>query len=379
MESVSGKSMQESVSHRGSFPPGSLVTMASGEVRPIEDVRGLETVVTAEGNAGEVRQTIVRPYIGHLVNVQLHGHNLLRCTPEHPILTSRGYVPAGELSASDYAAVTKTRPAITSVVQTAPYLPHKHRCNNELRVRKFNAPEGRVETAIRLEPVPDVIELDAKFGRIIGLLLAEGNIDKQKIVWTFSVKELDTLVAELRQLLLDKFNIETKVRIAGHRSTAKVEMYGTLWARMFESMCATGSGKKRLCAELASGPPMFLREVFSGWMAGDGHHGQRTNRGVTISRQLAVQMFQVANANGIMPALRRSIPALNKGVASRQPRYDLTYGIEQGSDNYRRTQDEQHCWRKVRLVEREEYKGPAFSLYVHGDESCVVDGIGVRN
>lgn len=360
-------------------PPGTLVTMATGEQRPIEDVKCLESVVTAEGNICQVRQTMARPFIGQLVGLHLHGNNLLRCTPEHPILTRRGYLPAKELTADDWVAVPKVRPQVVNAIQTAAYLPYRHRCRNELRIRKFNAPEGRVLTQVQIAALPDMLTLDEKLGRIIGLFLAEGNVDKQKIVWTFSINETETLVAELRQLIEERLGCETKLRIAGSRCTAKVEMYGTLWARLFEGLCSTGSGSKRLTAELASGPPGFLRAVFDGWMAGDGHRGQRTDTGVTISRQLALQMFQIGCRCGMLPAIRRSVPKANKHAATRQPRYDLTLGKNDAEPCWRRDQDETHCWRRVRLLTKEDYKGPVFNLHVHGDESYVADGIGVHN
>lgn len=361
------------------FPPGTLITMATGEQRPIEDVKCLESVVTAEGNVGEVRQTMARPFIGQLVGVHLHGNNLVRCTPEHPILTKRGYVAAESLEATDWVAIPKVRPAVVNTVQTAAFMPYQTRCVNERRVKKFNAPAGRTLTQVQIEPVPDFLTLDADLGRIIGLFLAEGNCDKQKIVWTFNISELDTLVVELQDLLLRRLGVETKLRVAGHRTTAKVEMYGTLWARLFEGICATGSGQKRLCAELASGPPEFLRAVFEGWMAGDGNFGKDTNTGVTVSRQLAVQMFQIASRFGMHPALRRSEPKLNGNVKSRQPRYDLTFGNAGHDDCWRRSQDDTHCWRRVRILTKEDYKGPVYNFHVHGDESYVADGLGVHN
>lgn len=224
-----------------------------------------------------------------------------------------------------------------------------------------------------------MLTLDADLGRIIGLFLAEGNCDKQKIVWTFNVDEKDTLVAELHDLLQRRLCVESKVRIAGARCTAKVQVYGTLWARLFEGLCSSGSGRKRLCAELASGPPEFLRAIFNGWMAGDGCRRKHVNTGVTISRELAVQMFQIAVRLGMMPALRRSEPKPTGNVLTRQPRYDLTFSQDEPVDNYRRSQDENHCWRKVRLLTLEDYNGPVFNLHVHGDESYVADGLGVHN
>lgn len=360
------------------FPPGTLVTMATGEVRPIELIRCLEGVITAEGNVGEVRNTMARPYIGQLIRLHLHGNNLLRCTPEHPVLTKRGYVAAELLTADDWVAIPKIRPVTVNVVQTAGYLPSRHRCFNELRTRKFNAPQGRTLTQIQISPLPDAITLDAKIGRIIGLFLAEGNADKQKVVWTFNINERETLVDELQSLLSDRLGLESKIRVTGNHSTARVEIYGTLWARLFEGLCSNGSGNKRLCAELASGPPEFLRAVFEGWMAGDGHRKARVNTGVTISRQLAVQMFQIATRFGMLPAVRRSEPKPNQYAASRQNRYDITFG-DMASDNWRREQDDTHCWRRVRLLTKEDYRGPVFNLHIHGDESYIADGVGVHN
>lgn len=361
------------------FPPGTLVTMASGEVRPIEDVRPLDMVWTAENHLGEVRNVMARPYIGQLINVCLHGNNLVRATPEHPFLTKRGYVKAAELTTDDLVAIPKVRPAVVGVIQTAEHMPYGHRAKNETRTRHFNAPEGRKTTCLQQTRVPDVIKLDEKFGRIIGLFLAEGNTCKQKITWTFNVNEVDTLVAELQTLLREKLGVESRVRIAGTRHTAKVEMYGTLWARVFESLCANGSGHKRLCADLASGPPEFLRGVFTGWMAGDGHKRRKGQTGVTISRQLAVQMFQIANTLGMVPALCRSEPSANKHAKTRQPRYDLTVSDQPSDKNYRRQQDESHVWRLVRDLASEDYKGHVYNLHVHGDESYIADGLGVHN
>jgi len=363
------------------FPAGTLITLADGSVKPIEEMKCLDQVITAENNVGEVRQTMVRPYIGQLINVRLHGNNLVRCTPEHPILTKRGYIRADRLKTDDWVAIPKVRPKVNEYVQTASHLPVKHRCINELRTRKFSAPLGRTLTEIQVQVIPDVIKLDAKFGKIVGLFLAEGNIDHQKIVWTFNKNEENTLVKELRELLSDSLGLESKVYYpAGKKNTTvKVSIYGTLWCRMFESLCSNGSGRKRLHADLASGPPEFLKAVFDGWMSGDGNFKQRTNTGVTISRYLAVQMFQIATTLGMLPSLRRSEPKVSHGVKSRQPRYDLCFGNAGHPNNYRRQQDGKHCWRKVRELKRENFKGNVYNFHVHGDESYVADGLGVHN
>lgn len=361
------------------FPPGTLVTLATGEQVPIDQVKTLDRVVTAEGNVSEVRQTMVRPYIGQLVNLRLYGNNLLRCTPEHPVLTKRGYVAAKDVTAADYVAITKVPVAgeTCNVILTAAHLPAKSRVVNELRTYKFNAPHGRSRTTCLTSAVPDAIVLDYGFGKIIGLFLAEGNCGVQRIDWTFNISERDTLAAELRTLIAEKLGSETNERV--QKNTVKIQMYGTLWARLFESLCATGSGSKRMHADLLSGPAEFRRGVWEGWMAGDGHRGERVNTGVTISRSLAVQMMQVGLSLGIVTSLRRSIPKPNKSARSRQPRYDVKSSEANLSENWHRSVTGRHCWRRVQMLVMEDYEGPVYNLHVHGDESYVADGVGVHN
>lgn len=360
------------------FPAGTLVTMATGEQRPIEKISVLEHVLTAEGNIGQVRQLHAREYAGYLIGIGLFGHNLVRCTPEHPILTKRGYVPAGELNSSDYVALTKAILPEVRVIQTDQHIPVRCRASNELRTRNFGAPIGRTRTSVQISAVPDVLELDAPLGKIIGFLLAEGNIDVQKVCWTFNINELDTHVAELTGLLRERLGLGVKIRTNSGRNTAKVEVFGARWARLFESLCSTGSGSKRLCPELMAGPDEFVRAVFDGWFAGDGYRGNRRNVGVTISRQLAVQMFQIASRLGMKPSLRRSEPTQNRHAKTRQPRYDLEFTSDP-QETYRAQDEEKHLWRKVRMLTKEDFSGHVFNIHVAGDESYVADGMGVHN
>jgi hypothetical protein len=89
------------------FPPGTLVRMADGSSKQIEHVRPLDEVVTAEGRIGRVESVMARDEEDSLVHVRLDGHNHLRVTSEHPLLTSRGYVRAGDLLLSDFVAMTR--------------------------------------------------------------------------------------------------------------------------------------------------------------------------------------------------------------------------------------------------------------------------------
>ena len=53
------------------FPLGTQVRLEDGSTKPIEDIKLLDRVVTAEGNVGAVLAVGARFHIGHLINVQI--------------------------------------------------------------------------------------------------------------------------------------------------------------------------------------------------------------------------------------------------------------------------------------------------------------------
>src|SRR4051812_16707333 len=90
--------------------PGTLIRMADGSHKAIEDVRLLDRVVTAEGRAGAVLATFVHFHADGMVKVGLTGHRHLALTGNHPVLTARGYVRADDLRLGDEVALTRYLP-----------------------------------------------------------------------------------------------------------------------------------------------------------------------------------------------------------------------------------------------------------------------------
>lgn len=90
-------------------PAGTMIRMADGSEKPIQDVKVLDEVVTAEGNVKKVTQTMVRHASEPLFTLILWeypylrtmGKPYLRATGEHPILTKRGYVRLVDLKSGD--------------------------------------------------------------------------------------------------------------------------------------------------------------------------------------------------------------------------------------------------------------------------------------
>src|SRR5690606_36304352 len=70
------------------FPAGTLVRMADGSERPIEDVREGEEVVSHTGQARRVLRTFSRDYTGDLVTMRAAAHPFpLTATEDHRIAT----------------------------------------------------------------------------------------------------------------------------------------------------------------------------------------------------------------------------------------------------------------------------------------------------
>ena len=92
------------------------IEMADGSRKPIVQIRAGDRVLTKDGpfRALGVRPSGVRP-VGTL---RLANAMTVRCTPDHPIFTQRGWVNAEDLRAEDFVAVTRSLPTGIQTVRS---------------------------------------------------------------------------------------------------------------------------------------------------------------------------------------------------------------------------------------------------------------------
>jgi hypothetical protein len=355
------------------FKGGTLIRMADGSHKPIEDVRLLDRVVTAEGREGSVMATFVRFHAEGMVNLKLVGHRHLAMTGDHPVLTSRGYVRADALRLGDEVALTKYMPATATTLETAPFLAVLDR-----RIRRDKRLVHAGGVATEVSAVPASVPLTSGFGRLVGLFLAEGGTTPNKVQWTFGGHERETLVAETVQLLRAELGAHARVQ-ARPNGAINVVLYGKAWRTLFERLFCHGPFDKRLPGPLASGPPEFLRGIWDGWVAGDGYHQPERQRmiAVTVSHGLAMDMYTLGQALGLRPTIEFQRGKPNFHAVSRRDSWRIT--VSTGGLSTRSREDDTHVWRKVNGLEFEEWAGHVFNLHVEGDNSYVAEGVGVHN
>jgi hypothetical protein len=309
-----------------------------------------------------------------LVRLQLLGHKHLRMTPNHPVLTARGYVAAESLVVGDEIAMPRHSAGTTASILTDQFVTNpSHKLT---RGKRWPGVQGRRALSVLANKLPDKVDLSESFGRLVGLFLAEGHCDASKVRWSFGGHEEGTLVAETVRLIRDLSGAEPHVRDKRPAHNAiDVTLYGTGWAILFSALCGNGAGLKRPHDLLMSGPADFLAAVLSGWLDGDGHYRRNCWIGSTISADLALAMYDIAQSLGRQPTIQRYEPVMNSAAKTRQPHWEMAISGNHG----RCRETETHVWRKLQALHREPYEGPVYNLTVEGDESYVAEGIGVHN
>lgn len=359
------------------FPAGTLIRMADGSLKPIEEIHVFNQVLTAEGNISYVSTIMGRNISEDIVELKLWGHtNGLRLTKEHPVLTKRGYIKASELTTDDMVCIPRYISQTSKVLQTADHVTLNRQMRRRIAIGDTVGSHYTTGESVKVyRKVPDLIDLDYNFGWLIGVALAEGGTDGNKVVFTFNSNEAETLAQKVIDIFNNNFNIEASLTYP-KTSTCKVSVHSVAWASMFDSLIGKRPEGKRLHGDLACGPKEFLLGVWEGWISGDGYQKNDSRvQGTTVSKQLALNMYNIAHALGMEPTFNGTQPKISHGVKHRHRRYDVYVSNKQLNINV----EDKQTWRKVRSIDFVSYSGKVYNFEVNGDNSYVADGIGVHN
>jgi len=316
------------------FIPGTLITMADGTVKAIEDICEGDEVLTHLGRPKRVTATMRRDVVEELREIKPLGTTeRLYVTAEHPFYVFR-----------ENACVNCGSPARQHVSWNARCISHligKFYCSSECyyakRVPKRELLEEKRGEFVEAKDLTDRdftaspvlrgakdVGLTLGQARLIGLFLAEGYYeqdsrnDNERVgaIWAFHKDEAPTLARLVRDLMKREFGVECVIRphkndngihvtTRTHRDAAA---FFTKWVR------GSGSKTKTLHPDLLFASADIQMEIARGWLEGDGcFQDTRTEKkpgdirltGDTSNRSLASQMQIILQRLGISSHLTR--------------------------------------------------------------------------
>jgi hypothetical protein len=351
------------------FLGDTMIRMADGTYKRIDQIQVGDLLVSAEGNICPVTHTMQRQVSETLIKIKIAGHFQLEATHEHPVLTENGYKPISQITPGQFVAIPRFLPGDGMVANIG-----SSRRKNAVPLSITFPFGGGCDDDI------DQVFLTHGFGRLVGLFVAEGSASgfDRKVKWTLSINEYDTLGAEIVRLCSSELGVNASITKCQERNTCTVSVNSSKLDRQFLEWFGSGPSKKSVPACFMSGNKDFLAGMLSGWIEGDRNIGESA---VTVSPILAMQMRDVANYLGFMPAfsVHTEEKMDNRGVFHlRAWRVRLN-----NPDTYKRgaaKMNDTHMWRKVNSVEEGQfYTGTVYNLEVEGDHSYIANGIGVHN
>ncbi|MCX7837929.1 MAG: adenosylcobalamin-dependent ribonucleoside-diphosphate reductase [Anaerolineae bacterium] len=394
------------------FTPEMRVTTEAG-VKPIAELEVGDRVLTHLGRYRPVLECSRRNYEGEIlrIKVKLIG-TTLRVTPEHPILTPRGWVPAGELQVGDLVAL-----GVPQGVSAAPRFDLAEMAyadELELQVAEASVrarrPSEYQNSGRQAEWVNRFIELTPDLARLCGYYISEGTVDPEEryVRFTFGADEV-TYQQDVIDLVERIFGVSARPVKSRQGSWTTLNVYSRVVAAWFRAHLGHHSYGKRVPVWLQFAAPELQEEFLIGVMRGDGMFNQKVY--LTSGRKtpkvfralrltlgnpgLVQQIWQMALRLGYDAAIRPvdtsyvtdaaretaqiSMPPLqSRALVQRAFGVDLPAPDERYVRNTVRRTGE-NIYFEIESIEGEDYTGLVYNCEVAEDHSYVVEGVAVHN
>ena len=249
--------------------PDTWIVEPNGNPRRMGDMAVGDLVRTHTGTVAAI--SFISTKQKHALSVKFFGANKpLIATPEHKVWTVDGWRELGSLGVGDFIG-TPVHRIEEGFIRWPMRLPDNPR------------PQGGGTR----ESGPEWISADYNLGRVLGLYLAEGSIDKQsnsgvasKVIFSVHEREVARTLEWLKPLA-DCWRSPPTVSYAKDSKTAMVKVCGRSFAEFVRARCGELSSKS-LPSEWRTAGAGFARGLVHGYLAGDGHSAKgKYCRGIT--------------------------------------------------------------------------------------------------
>jgi pyruvate formate lyase activating enzyme len=243
--------------------------------------------------------------------------------------------------------------------------------------------------------VPQSLELDADLAWLLGFYCAEGSIAQNRarpnsyqLIFSCGHHE-QPLVERTAGLITRIFGLPTV--IVHRRTTITVEVRSRSLARLFDALCGRGAKRKRIPPQLTASSVSVIRAFLDGYFAGDGYVAPTHIVGNTVSRTLALGLYELGLHLDLLPTylVRENRPTSR--IEGREVSQSTTFIVKFARHRYeQRERDipERATWRDagdeflvpVKQVESVPYEGPVYNLEVDDpDHSYLAPFLAVAN
>lgn len=394
------------------FLPGTLITMADGTLKPIEQIAMGDRVLTHDG-PGTVTAPMERHYNGPMSRLYRDAYAApLYLTHGHQVLANlRGRRDESAASAARYTSVhqsdnwawtaservdvgnwlqgaypTETQTVSVDLTELAP----------DVRDRDGRAALGSVYRTGTHRGLHNwgrntmprwISNENESLAFVVGLFTAEGSLETARtaegtpktITWSLGAHE-DDLVHDLR-LHLDKLGAGTP-KVYARGGGIQVRLSNAPLAALLATWVGTGARDKHLAGPLMLAPEGFQRAFLDAYYRGDGWEDPGGHVEVrTAGGRLARQMVMLgARCDASVPTWWEN--RRNPGGPTDRRRLGTIHHLgmgRHGAMQGRRRLHEGYFANRVRAAEHDWYHGPVHNFEVADRHSYVAEGVVVHN
>lgn len=314
------------------FEGNTQVLMADGSFKEIKDISEGDMVIGSTGEKEEVLTKMITHTDESLVRFRTaHMPWHTTTTKEHEILTIDGWKQAGHLTTEeyiqvvipeyskedkteisyDYSEIENRRASIAKCNKTVSEICKEYDVDRKTvwRIKKRYeeyGPLGLFDDRKRKNYIgaQSIIENKihtSKFARLAGYYLAEGNIisdgkHKKGIMLTFNINEKE-YIDEVRELLMEIFNLKSSVYLRPDNNQAAISCYSTELAYAFDALFGQKEDKRIPVEIMAGDHSMHLVDTL---LLGDGYLRENGRYRLELSaKKVCMQVSHILMRNKI--------------------------------------------------------------------------------
>lgn len=365
------------------FVPGTFVATNRGAHR-IEEVSGIDTeeLLTHSGRFMKIKDVFDHHYSGQVCRVKPRYLPEIVCTPEHRFLATTH-------PTSDRIEKVEARGLKKGMFVVVPK--KKRSDQNEMLDVKSILSNANVSPL----DISSQIELTPRLARLLGLYCAEGCVRKEpsrvnsySAIFSFGHPER-SYAEEVRTTCEEVFGAQA--RIVKEQTALKVYVRGSAFAILLKELCGADCKTKKVPEMIFRSTPGIVGAFLQGYFDGDGCYKKDYSDAITVSKQLAMGVYELLLGQGVVPGFYEYSPPERRLLCGREVNqsteyivrvpsaFDFVQGrwIKEHKSHYR--EDETFFYVPIWSVSEQFYEGDVFNFEVEEDHTYTANFAAVCN